>query len=191
LYDINNYRWLNAATMPSSRPRHLIYKTTLTTVTKACQFDPGEALAVYNKLSKISSIALRTKTLRLIHGDVYCGARLVRFGLSEIETCIRCFEVETINHLLYQCPYSQMVWNSLGVPATNFASILHGDLTEAEFEFRCTIIDRLVFRKGQIPPNILIENIVNSYVKGLSWKKKVRDFAVNAKSLHERYGTWL
>ncbi len=84
-----------------------------------------------------------------------------------------------------------MVWNSLGVPATNFASILHGDLTEAEFEFRCTIIDRLVFRKGQIPPNILIENIVNSYVKGLSWKKKVRDFAVNAKSLHERYGTWL
>jgi hypothetical protein len=145
---------------------------------------------MYNKLRKTSSIALRTKILRLIHGDVYCGTRLVRFGLSEIDTCIRCFGQETINHLLYQCPYSQTVWSILRIPAVNFASILHGELTESEFELRCAIIDMLVFRKSQIPPHIIIENIVNNYANGLSNKKKVRDYAVSAKSFRERYGTW-
>jgi hypothetical protein len=189
LYCSSGYRWLNVATNTSSKLRQVIYKKTLITDTKACQFDPGGALALYSKLRKISSIALRTKMLRLIHGDVYCGVRLVKFGLSEIDTCIRCFEHETINHLLFQCPYSQSVWTKLGITVVDFMSILHGELSEVEVEFRCAIIDILVFRKTQIPPSILIENVLKSYATGLINKTKMRDFAVSTRTLYELYGT--
>jgi hypothetical protein len=188
LYDSSGYRWLNVAVNTSSKLRQMIYNKTVITDTKAFQFDPGGALTLYSKLRKISSIALRTKMLRLIHSDVYCGTRLVKFGLSEIDTCIRCFEHETINHLLFQCPYSQIVWTKLGITVVNFTSILHGDLAEVEIELRCAIIDMLVFRKTQIPPAILIENVLKSYATGLSKKKKMTDFAVSTRTLYELYG---
>jgi hypothetical protein len=190
LYDSVGYRWVNTAMLTSRQIRNICYKNELIVNTKAGQFGPAEAAALYNKVCKVSSIPLRTKILRLIHGDVFCGTRLVRSGLSDIDTCTRCFETETINHLLLQCPFTQAVWGLLGINAGSFNSILDSAITEHEFEFRCAIVDSLVFRKIQTPPNKIIENIVNSYARGLSKKKKVTDFAITMNAFHEHRGAW-
>jgi hypothetical protein len=190
LYDSVGYKWVNPATLTSRQTRNLCYKPAIILNTKSGHLDPTEAVALYNKIGKISSIALRTKMLRLVHGDVFCGTKLVRSGLSDIDTCIRCFDTETTNHLLLHCPYSQAVWRVLGVNTTSFHSILDTTITEQEFEFRCAIVDLLVFRKAQIPPNVVIENTVNSYAKGLSKKKKVTDFAITMNVSRQQRGTW-
>jgi hypothetical protein len=190
LYDSTGYKWVNAAKLTSRQIRNLCYKTELITNTKSGQFDPAEAVALYKKVSKISSVTLRTKILRLIHGDVFCGTKLVRSGLAEIDTCIRCFNTETINHLLLHCPYSQAVWSLLEIDATSFNSILDSSISEQEFEFRCAIVDLLVFRKAQIPPNIVVANTVNSYAKGLSKKQKVTDLANAMHMNYQHRGVW-
>jgi hypothetical protein len=78
----------------------------------------------------------------------------------------------------------------LNITAVSFDSILQGDITEAEFEFRSAIIYILVFRKIQIPPNIAIENIVKIYSKGLSKKQKLRALTVEMQTNHEHFGNW-
>jgi hypothetical protein len=190
LYDSIGYKWVNGAKLTSRQIRNLCYKTELITNTKSGQFDPAEAAALYKKVCKISSVTLRTKILRLIHGDVFCGTRLVKFGIADIDTCIRCFETETINHLLINCPYSQTVWTLLGINANSFNSILDSSITDHEFEFRCAIVDLLVFRKAQIPPNKVVENTVNSYARGLSKKKKVTEYATVMNTSHQLRGAW-
>jgi hypothetical protein len=72
--------------------------------------------------------------LRLIHGDVYCGARLKKFKMSEIDTCIRCFEKETIKHLSVECPYTKEIWSLLGINSNDTKSILGTHLTNEELE---------------------------------------------------------
>jgi hypothetical protein len=152
LYDNISCSWINSAILPSRQLRQKCFRTELITNTKAGQFDPAVAAGLYSKVCKISSVTLKNKILRLIHGDVFCGTKLVRAGLTDCDTCIRCFNTETITHLLLECPYSQVVWNTMGITATCLTSILQNDITDAEFEMRCAIIDILVFRKIQVPP---------------------------------------
>jgi zinc-binding in reverse transcriptase len=77
-----------------------------------------EAATLYKNINKLRSTQNKTKMLRLMHGDVYCGTRLKKFKLSEIDTCIRCFEKETIKHLLLECPFTQEIWRALGIDFT-------------------------------------------------------------------------
>ncbi len=78
----------------------------------------------------------------------------------------------------------------LGLTVVDLNSILNGELKEAEIEFHSAIIDTLVFKKTQIPPSVLIDNVINSFASGLSKKKKVRDFAVSTRTFHEHHGAW-
>jgi hypothetical protein len=153
-------------------------------------FDIDTASKVYAKIKCISSIPLRNKALRLIHGDVYCGTRLVKFGLSDTDTCIRCFNTETINHLIKECTFSKNVWDLLGANHANINDILDPTLSESEFEIRCAIIEMLVFRKVQMPPHKMVEVIFKKYACGLSKKKKLTDFAKNKLRFFEYTGSW-
>jgi hypothetical protein len=72
----------------------------LITNTKLVTFTPDEAGSFYKNTNRLRSTQNKTKILRLIYGDVYCDERLKKFKMMEIDTCIRCFEKETIRHLL-------------------------------------------------------------------------------------------
>jgi hypothetical protein len=72
--------------------------------------------------------------LHLVHGDVYYGTKLVRFKLSEIDTCIRCFATETLDHLISECPYSKQVWREFGIADPTLSNILNPDISNGEFE---------------------------------------------------------
>ena len=51
---------------------------------------------------------------RILQGDIFCNERMFRFRMTESPNCTFCshtVEVETIKHLLWDCPRSQQVWN--------------------------------------------------------------------------------
>jgi hypothetical protein len=74
----------------------LIREADLLTDTQLITFTPDEAATLYKNINRLSSTQNKTNMLRLIHGEIYYGERLKKFKMSEIETCIKCFEKETI-----------------------------------------------------------------------------------------------
>ena len=119
ILDMKKGRWLRCSTITSKQIRLLIREAELITNTNIIIFTPGEAATLYKNINRLRSTQNKAKMLRLIHGDVYCGERLKKFKLSEIDTCIRCFEKETIKHLLTECPYTHDVWALLGINAND------------------------------------------------------------------------
>jgi hypothetical protein len=97
---------------------------------------------------------------------------------------------ETIEHLLKTCTYSANIWSSLGIQAQTIKDILNPDVSDSEFEIRCAFIESLVFRKLQLSPERLIENIMNRYAKGHSNKVRVTEFAINKVRNYEQNMTW-
>jgi hypothetical protein len=76
---------------------------------------------------------------RILQGDVFCNERLFRFRLATSPNCEFCsntLEVETIKHILWDCPRSQSVWNFLkllvfpayGVDYFNYETIILGSI---------------------------------------------------------------
>jgi hypothetical protein len=130
------------------------------------------------------------KILRLIHGDVYCGARLFRFGLIDSDRCIRCFAEETREHLQHGCPYSGEVWGRLGLFPRQTADILQAHISSMELEFRAELISNLVFCKKVLPPEVLIRTVVNRFKMGLSQSKGMREYATTLVERHELTGKW-
>ncbi len=50
---------------------------------------------------------------RILHGDIFCNERMFRFGMTNTPLCSFCVggqSVETIRHLLWDCPRSKSVW---------------------------------------------------------------------------------
>ena len=64
-------------------------------------------------ISKLTNIRSKTIILRAIHGDIYCGTRLKKFGMSETDLCTRCDNPETIAHQLKECTYVSKIWDIL------------------------------------------------------------------------------
>jgi hypothetical protein len=128
--------------------------------------------------------------LRLLHRDVYCGVRLKEFKLSDIDTCIRCFEKETIKHLLMECPYTQEVWRSLGINHNDIKAVTGAHLTREELEIHADLISSIVFRKNTIPPNTLIELTYLKYSNGICRNNKIKEIAKANINNHNARGIW-
>jgi len=190
IYNANARQWHKTAQLTSRQLRLILWPEKCITVTKLLNQTEASATLLYSKLCKLRNVPNRTKLLRLIHGDVYCGTRLYAFGLADSDRCIRCFEAETISHLLYECPYSKEVWGRLGILPRSTADIVNGQLSRAEFEVRAELISNLVFRKKVLPPEILIRSVVSSFATGLSQGKGVQDHAKMLISRQEFTGQW-
>ncbi len=172
VYDKDTAQWLNVSMVGSSITRKFLNKSQCILNTKLADFTVDEAIKLYRSINKLINVQNKTKMYRLLHGDVYCGSRLVHFGLSNIDTCIRCFETETIQHLLTECPYSRLVWDRLGVEP-GLMNILDTDLSQSAFEIRAEIVNLLVFRKVLMPPDVLIQVVMKAYADRLCYKRAV------------------
>ncbi len=189
-FDNESNKWSNLAIARSSDIRKLLHKDIVINQTKLNTFGINDATLLYKKILKINSVSLRTKILRLIHGDVYCGTRLVKFGMSEFDTCIRCFMPETIDHLLRHCPYSSEIWSKIGVSNETIPNILDISISDVEFEIRCALIEILVFRKLTTSPDRAIEIIMNRYAKGQSNKTRTVEYATRRIMNYKQNGLW-
>ncbi len=121
----------------------------------------------YSKLSKIINVANKSRVLRLLQGDVYCAERTYRFGLSESDKCRRCFEIETIQHLLMECPYTRMVYSLLGIDNEDINDVLGVYLNKNELEIRADFLNFLVFKQQIMPPEILVQTTLKKFENGL------------------------
>jgi hypothetical protein len=186
LYQAETATWLQAAAVSSSKIRRFLFPVACLTSTKLINMTEDVATALYRQINSIVSTRNKTNMYRLLHGDVYSGTRLVRFGLSEIDRCIRCFEAETSRHLLMECPYSMAVWRTLGVDPDDPLQILDGDLPKSEFETRAEFINLLVFRKIIMPPDILVKTVMVAFANRLSRRTKT---TLYAKAAVERFAT--
>lgn len=72
--------------------------------------DEHNLLSLGQKIRRLNNIKLKTILLRVIHGDVYCGTRLKKFGMTETDCCQRCGESESIEHLILECDYTKNLW---------------------------------------------------------------------------------
>jgi len=191
IYNSKFRKWENVAAHKSSSIRQLLYEDAVLPQTKMLDFENNEvARNLYKKIKGIKSIPLKTKMLRLIHGDIYCGTRLVRFKLSDIDTCTRCFAQETREHLISHCPYTKQVWQKYGIVNPTLRNILSTEITSAEFEIRSSLLETIVFRKQHIPPEILIDTTMTRYASGLVKNKRITDYAKMRLAIKNATGQW-
>ena len=66
-------------------------------------------VTMLTKIDKLKCTRLKTLALRLIHGDIYTGTKLLRFGLTESDDCSKCRESEKLAHLLKECWYPGII----------------------------------------------------------------------------------
>ena len=93
--------------------------------------DPVKLKRLGNLINRLTNTKLKTILLRSIHGDIYCGTRLKKFGLSDTENCPRCQLPETIDHQLYSCSYTKLLWDLVSkvtsIPTSNLSQIIGYD----------------------------------------------------------------
>jgi hypothetical protein len=97
--------------------------------------------------------------------------------MSDNDKCIRCFEKETILHLLKDCPYSKEAWIKLRIDHTNTEEVLGIGLNVEALEIRAEFISKLVFSKGVLPPETLVKITIENFANKLSYKKGSREIA--------------
>ena len=82
-------------------------------------------------ISRLTNVRTKTTILRAIHGDIYCGTRLKKFGMTDSDACPRCDIPETIAHQLKECIYATKIWeicSSLtGIKIINLDQVLGHD----------------------------------------------------------------
>jgi len=53
---------------------------------------------------------MRMIKFRVLHCDIFCKQRMLKFKLSQDELCDFCGQIETIKHLIWDCRRSSQVW---------------------------------------------------------------------------------
>jgi hypothetical protein len=189
LYDSIKCSMVRAVQLSSKNIRHILGPKNYLNNTKMLNTTVDKAISIYKKISSIRSIQSRNKVLRLVHGDVYCGARLKKFHLSDNDRCIRCFNEETTIHLLLECPYTKEVWIKLGINPTSLCDILDG-ADMATTELLSYLLSEIVFRKKILPTDILIRTMLTSFSNGLCRSSKVIDKAKAILHTNRITGSW-
>ena len=79
-------------------------------------------------IRSLTNTRLNTILLRVLHGDIYCGTRLKKFGMTVSVAGQRCGHPETIKHLLLECDYVKQIWEICkrltSMPINNIYAVL-------------------------------------------------------------------
>jgi len=78
----------------------------------------------------------------------------------------------------------------LGMNCDRPEDIIDPEIGLAALEIRADLINELVFRKRQLPPEILIETTFNKFAKGLSKNTSITKFATEKLALYRFTGRW-
>jgi hypothetical protein len=162
-----NGRWVEDSQLSSRSLRDALFDQRNCSIKITTMEDDIKA-SYFSKLSKLVNVANKSRMLRLLQGDVYCAERTYRFGLSESDKCRRCFEIETIQHLLCDCPYTREVFSLIGINSQDINEILGVSLGRSDLEIRADFLNYLIFRQHILPPEILVQTTLEKFEKGLA-----------------------
>ncbi len=144
---------------------------------KIILIDEEQKASYFGNLSKLVSINNKNRMLRLLHGDVYTAERQLHYGMSDSDRCRRCFDKESIVHLLTECAYSWAVYSILGLNDDALENILGIGLNRYELEIRADLLNYLIFQQRMIPPKILVRSTLEKYSSGLVDNRKMVSLA--------------
>ncbi len=178
-------RWAESQTLTTRNLRDILFSKDISHP-KIILFSNEEHKSYFGKIKKLVSVKNKSGLLRLLYGDVYSADRLVRFGLAESDRCRRCFDKETIMHVLMDCPYTKAVLSTLRINQQEVSEILGLNLSKAEFEIRSDIINYLVFRQHIIPPEILVKTTLEKFANGLTSRGGIEKAAKRLLGIYER-----
>ena len=128
-----------------------------------------------HQISKLTNVRSKTTILRAIHGDIYCGTRLMKFGMSDSDLCSRCNIQETITHQLMECNYVRNIWDITkritGIKVSSLNQVLGHDPfhDKSTLTLHAEIIRQLLAIER---PTINPLNLVMNSVKRLSIVEK-------------------
>ena len=71
---------------------------------------PSEVINWGSRIKKLTSTRQKNTLLRVAHGEIYSRERLHRFRLTESPNCPNCDLIETTQHKIYDCAYTQRIW---------------------------------------------------------------------------------
>ena len=120
-----------------------------------------------NLIKSMNNVRLKTILLRVIHGDIYCGTRLEKFGMTDSNLCTRCGKEETIEHMLLTCDYVKTLWtitsNITGIKFDSLGTIV--GLNPRHDKTTITITSEVVRQllaidRPTIDPRELIKNTI-------------------------------
>ena len=66
--------------------------------------------AFYNKIFLEKEIKLREFNFKVLHGILPCNKNLKQWKIIDCDKCDICDEIQTIEHLLFQCTYLKPLW---------------------------------------------------------------------------------
>ena len=134
--------------------------------------DPEKLKRLGNLISRLTNTKLKTILLRSINGDIYCGTRLKKFGLTDTDECPRCHLPETIEHQLHSCFYTKQLWELTSkitsIPILNLNQVLgYDDIHDkTTLTLHAEILTRLlsIERPKQDPIALLKSAITKLYI---------------------------
>ena len=103
-----------------------------------------------------------------MHGDIYCGTRLLRFGMTDTDKCQRCGAPETITHLLHDCSYVKKIWEICSgltsIPTSSLNEVLgyHDFHDKTTLTIHCEIVRRLLAIERPVTDQLkLIKSVID------------------------------
>ena len=105
-----NYSLKDSSKLTSKQIRLGLYPPIAPTPKLLINPDPDITSHLGRCLKKMTNSKLQGILLRALHGDIYCGTRLKKFGMSDSDLCPRCNLQETIQHQLFECDFVKSIW---------------------------------------------------------------------------------
>ena len=148
---------------------------------------------ITNLLTRIKQLrATRAKSfaLRLIHGDVYTGTKLLKFGLSDSDECKKCRQPESLLHLVKDCWYSGLIWSKIcklyqetdyrrqTYEKNSLEFVTGSNLSKPKFKFHVEVLRKLACKDR---PNILPRMLISQTL----------DYLIICDTVHHKYYTKL
>ena len=176
--------------------------------------NPDKIKALGRKLMRLTNTKLKMILLRSIHGDIYSGTRLKKFGMTDCDKCPRCDRPETIEHQLLSCYYCRTLWSAVsdltGIRTSNMDSLLGLDDTHDTVTItihseiirkllaierptcnpiellRSTLNNLALLEKGvtRYQINILQRQLDITYTQGLTWGEVASTYSFSEHSEH-------
>ena len=131
--------------------------------------NPKELTRLGNTIHSLNNTRLKTILLRCLHGDVYSKERMLNFGMVDDNRCVRCNQVESTSHLLYECTYVKQLWLEVskltGIYPTSISKVLGVDPTHDKVTLTIhaeTIRRLLSIERPIIDPKKLLKSIISN-----------------------------
>jgi len=91
--------------------KHAMNRTKAANFSSRIKIEIGEEINIMQFRMDCKNPQLRNIHFRLLHNDFYTHERMFKYKMTNSPKCPRCNNIETTQHLLWECRDSKIIWN--------------------------------------------------------------------------------